>query len=159
MAILEARNIEMRDEDKYKQPLIEELKELHQKNSTDITRREQIENQLRCARQYSDAFLFNVPIGVDIMAGKDFECFRINQILADFNGLTVEAQLGKPLAEVLPHASNILPYRRKVRENGQVISNREFSAILPKNPEKTVYLADWHFPIFVNGKQKLLALL
>ena len=129
MAILEARNIEMRDEDKYKQPLIEELKELRQKNSTDI------------------------------VVGEDFEYFRINQILADFNGLTVEAQLGKPLAQVLPHARKILPYLRKIRENGQVTSNREFSAILPKNPEKTVYLADWHFPIFVNGKQKLLALL
>ena len=136
----------MRDEDRTKEQLIEELKELRQKGSADIIRREQIENQQRSARQYLDAFLFNLPIGVAIMVGEDFEYFKINQTLADFNGLAVKAHLGKPLAEVLPHASNILPYRRKVRENGQVISNREFSTILPKNPEKTVYLADWHLP-------------
>lgn len=74
-------------------------------------------------------------------------------------GLTLEAHLGKPLAEVLPHARDILPNLCKVQETGQAISEREFSTILPKNPEKTVYLADWHFPFFVNGKQKLSALL
>ena len=149
----------MRDEEKTKDQLIEELKELRHKSTTDITGRTQIEDQPRSADQCLDAFLFNLPVGVAIMGGEDFEYIRINQTLADFNGLPVEAHLGKPLAEVLPHARNILPNLRKVRETGQAISERKFSTILPKNPDKTVHLMDWHFPILVDGKTEAVVLL
>ena len=118
----------------------------------DIAERTKSEDQLRSAHQYLNSILFNLPVGVAIMVGSDFEYYMINQALADFNGMSVKAHLGKTVAEVLPDAPGILTNLRKVRETGQAISEREFSTTLPKNPDKTVHLVDWHFPIFVDEK-------
>ena len=144
----------MRDENKTKKQLIEELKEARQKNSLQFKQRKQFEDQLSSDFQFLDRFLFDMPIGVAIMVGEDFKFFRINQFLADINGLPVKAHLDKPLAEILPHANDILPSLRKVRETGQASSGREFSITLSKHPDKTLHLIDWHFPIFVEGELK-----
>ena len=55
--------------------------------------------------------------------------------------------------EVLPQAAKgILPNLRKVFENGEVISAREFSIQGRSNPRMEVNLIDWHFPIIVDGR-------
>ncbi len=49
-----------------------------------------------------------------MLEGAQFKYFRINQELADINGLSVEEHLGKPLAEVLPQAAkDIVPVLQK----------------------------------------------
>jgi PAS domain S-box-containing protein len=96
-----------------------------------------------------------MPVGVAILEGPEFRYFRINQVLADLNGLPVEEHLGRPLEEVLPKAApGILPNLRKVIESGEAILAREFSIRLPSNHGKDVNLIDWHFPITVDGRIK-----
>jgi len=119
----------------------------------DITGRKEAESEFQSVQEYLDIILFNMPVGVAILEGPEFRYFRINQILADLNGLPVEEHLGRTVEEVLPRAApSILPNLRKVFENGEMILAREFSARLPSNPGREVNLIDWHFPITVDGK-------
>jgi len=98
--------------------------------------------------QYLDVLLVNLPVGVAILEGPEFQYFRINQALADLNGLPVEDHLGKPLAEVLPHAKEmIIPELDKVIDTDCPILHREFSIKLPNNPGSAVNLVDWQIPV------------
>jgi len=120
---------------------------------TDITKRKQAELELQAVKEYLDIILFNIPVGVAILEGPEFRYFRINQVLADLNGLPVEEHLARTVEEVLPKAAPaILPNLRKVFKNGEAILNREFSIRLPLNPGKEVDLIDWHFPIVLDGR-------
>ncbi|PCI26146.1 MAG: hypothetical protein COB67_10335 [SAR324 cluster bacterium] len=115
--------------------------------ASDVSQIKQAEENLVQVKDYLDTVIFNLPVGVGILEGMEFRYFRINQNLADLNGLTVEDHLGKTLVEVLPHAKEmILPELRQVMETGEAILHREFSIELPKNP-KPVHLIDWHVPI------------
>jgi len=114
----------------------------------DITERKRAEQRNLITQEYLDRILFHLPVGVAILEEPDLRYFRINKNLADLNGLSVEDHLGKPLAEVLPHAKEtIIPEMRKVMETGIPILAREFSITLPKNQITPVHLMDWIFPI------------
>ena len=117
----------------------------------DITDVKQVEKKSAQIGDYLDTILLNLPVGIAILEGEDFRYFRINQRLADMNGLSIEDHLGKTVAEVLPHAQHILPNLRKVRDAGEPTLYREFTTRLPSNPEQDVHLMDFHFPIVVDG--------
>jgi len=102
--------------------------------------------------EYLETIFLNLPVGVAILEGPDFLYTHINKKLADMNGLAIEDHLGKPVAEVLPNALNILTNLRKVRTEGKPTLNREFSTRLPADPDKEVHLMDFHFPISVAGQ-------
>ena len=124
----------MRDEDKTQEQLIAEVRELRRRLSS--------------SEQYLDTVLANLPVGVAILEGPEFRYFRINKKLAELNGLPVDAHLGRPLTEVLPHAEEmLLPSMRKVSTTGTPILHREFSIKLPRSPEQSVHLIDWMVPI------------
>ena len=136
---------------------IEELTRVNQKLKLEIIDLKQAEPELQSIQEYLDIILFNMPVGVAILEGPEFRYFRINQVLADLNGLPVEEHLGRPLEEVLPQAApGILPNLRKVFENGEAILAHEFSVRLPSNPGNEVNLVDWHFPISVDGRIKAI---
>ena len=106
------------------------------------------EEQSRQTRDYLDAILLNLPAGVAILEGPEFRYFRINQKLADLNGMPVEEHLGRPLAEVLPDAAQeLLPVMRKIVETGEGVFGREFSIGLPKAPDTKVHLINYLFPV------------
>ena len=106
------------------------------------------DEQLERISQYLDALLMNLPAGVAILEGPDFCYFKINQTLADLNGLTIERHLGRRLVEVLPHAETMLvPELQRVLRTGVPIIQREFSITLPANPGKQVNLIDWQIPV------------
>jgi len=114
----------------------------------DITERKKAEEELQRIYEYLDTILLNLPAGVAILEGPEFRYFRINNRLAEMNGLPVEYHLGKPLAEVLPDAASfILPRLKEVLETGQRTLNHEFSIRLPKDPNDIRHLMDSFFPI------------
>ena len=114
----------------------------------DITAHKQAEEQLRSTQQYLDTILLNLPVGVAILEGPAFRYYRINHLLAEINGLSVEDHLDKPLAAVLPDAApDIIPGLRHVLETGEARLNREFSTRLPKDPEVIRHFIDSFFPI------------
>ena len=137
------------------QEQIEELTRVTEKLKLEIIDLKQAEPELQSIQEYLDIVLFNMPVGVAILEGPEFRYFRINQVLADLNGLPVEEHLGRRLEDVLPKAAlGILPNLRRVFENGEAILAHEFSVRLPSNPGNEVNLVDWHFPITVNGRIK-----
>ncbi|MBF0277632.1 MAG: PAS domain S-box protein [SAR324 cluster bacterium] len=138
----------MIDDEKSKEELILEIEQL--RNQASVLQ----ENQ-----EYLDTILSKLPIGVAILEGEDFKYFRVNQALADMNGLPIEEHLGRTIAEVLPDAKHILPNLRRFRESGIAVSNREFSTKLPKYPDELRHLMDWLFPITIEGQTKALGVI
>ena len=140
------------------------LSEAHVENQTiftaiirNLTESKQADEALRRITKYLDVILYNLPVGVAILEGPEFRYFRINQALADLNGLSVEDHLGRPIAEVLPHAKEmIVPELDKVIDTGCPILHREFSIRLPNNPDGAVNLVDWQIPV-PNKDNKLSA--
>ena len=114
------------------------------------------EEELRSRFEYLDAILLNMPVGIAILEGPELRYFRINETLAEINGLPVEDHLGRPLAEVLPAAApSIVPRMLEVLESGQPSPHHEFSTRLPKDPDRIRYFTDSFFPIAgVDGKPR-----
>jgi two-component system sensor kinase FixL len=125
----------------------------------DITAQKRLEEELRTTNEYLDTILLNLPVGVAILEGPDFRYYRINERLAEINGLSVEDHLDKPLAEILPDAAqDILPGLRRVLETGEPILGREFGTRLPKNPDVLRYFVDSFFAVKrANGRSNAIA--
>ena len=100
------------------------------------------------AEQILESLLINSPAGIAILEGPDLRYVKINQNLADLNGHPVKFHIGKPLIKVLPDAKeNLIPVMRKIMEDGKAVLGREFSITLPKDPDKSISLIDYLFPI------------
>ena len=109
---------------------------------------------VKLLERYLDSILLNLPVGVAILEGPEFRYFRINQTLAQLNGLPIEDHLGKSLVEVMPDAAKtLLPILQPILETGKPVLGREFSMRLPGNPDKLRHLIDYLFPIMgTDGK-------
>ncbi|MCH6560067.1 sigma 54-interacting transcriptional regulator, partial [candidate division KSB1 bacterium] len=117
-------------------------------SAPDSQERKPEDEELRTTREYLDTVILNMPAGLAILEGPEFKYFRINQELADINGLSVEEHLGRPLAEVLPQAAkDIVPVLQKVLDTGEATPRREFSTRLPKDPDEIRHFIDSFFPI------------
>lgn len=92
----------------------------------DITKHKQTEEELKVKnKQIEEQFIelshiYNTsPVGLSYI-DTDIRFRRINQILADINGISIEEHIGKTLREVLPeHASTLQPKIRKVIKTGE----------------------------------------
>lgn len=119
----------------------------------DITEHLEIENKLKTSIDYLDEIILNLPVGIAILEGDDFIYSKINQSLAEINGLSIKDHLGRPLKEVIPQAAEfIIPRLKMVLETGEATTPFEFSAKLPKNPNNTRWFWDRYFPVYTDGK-------
>ncbi len=106
------------------------------------------EKELTRTQEYLETIFSNIPAGIAIMEGPEFRYVKVNNRLAEINGLSVEDHLGRPLAEVLPAAAaDIGPRLRQVMETGEPSSPFEFSTSLPKSPDEAFWFVDRFFPI------------
>jgi len=124
------------------------LKATNEQLQQEITERKKAEEELQSINEQLDSVIFNMPIGVAILDGPEFKYAKINRTLADINGLSVEDHIGRPLAEVIPQASeDIIPRLRKVWKSNKTSPQHEFSTRLPKDPDRGKYFIDCFFPI------------
>ncbi|MBD3886481.1 PAS domain S-box protein [Phormidium tenue FACHB-886] len=73
---------------------------------------------------------------------------QINEVLAAINGHSVEAHLGKSVAELLPELAPIVnPLLQQVLTTGQPILNLEIAAQVPSQPGVTPYWLASYFPV------------
>lgn len=81
------------------------------------------------------------PIGLAFM-DVDLRFEKVNQMLADINGIPVEQHIGKHIGEVLPAAivDSIGPLLRRVVEKGEEVSNIEVQGTFPSEPD---IMRDW----------------
>ena len=86
------------------------------------------------------------PVGLVLM-NKDYRFVRINERMAEINGLPVEAHIGRTLREVLPDlADRLLELYRPVYERGEPVLNVEIRGRTPKDPDTDRYYLANFFP-------------
>lgn len=115
-------------------------------NFQDITERKSAEEKL--ARQAAElATLYaTAPVGL-FMLDTDLRYVRINQAMADLNGLSTERHIGRTLRELLTAglADAVEPLLRQVLETGRPELNREVhGATLPRSGEQRHWLVSYH---------------
>jgi len=86
-----------------------------------------------------DATYRNAPVGLCLMDG-GLHFLALNTVLADSNGATVEAHLGRSLSEMSPAvAPTVAPLMRRVLESGAPVANIEI-----EDGEGRVWLCAYH---------------
>src|SRR6218665_944191 len=88
------------------------------------------------------------PIGLALL-DRELRYVQINAMLAQANGLSVEAHLGRRVSEVLPLAvDSLLPLLQEVLDSGKARANFHVAAEVPSLPGE---LSDWeasYLPVF-----------
>jgi PAS domain S-box-containing protein len=100
----------------------------------EIRERQRIEVALReaeqsCDRQFKEleAVYATAPIGL-CFVDSDLRYVRVNQQMAEMNGLPIGEHLGRPVAEVLPFlADSIVPVLQKVITSGEPVLDVEIT--------------------------------
>jgi PAS domain S-box-containing protein len=104
----------------------------------EIDRRREAEAGLRTSREQLretlallDLFIQHAPIGMGVL-GPDLKYMRINEALADMNGLRVVDHLDRSVEDVLPELSKlVVPMFRQVQDSGRPIINMQIQGTIP----------------------------
>ncbi len=98
-----------------------------------------------------EALIANAPIGISFM-DRNLRYVRINEAMAEINGLPVEAHLEHTMDEVMPNLVPLVgPYVHQVLETGQPILNLEISGVAPYRPGVLRHaLVSW-YPVLIEG--------
>jgi PAS domain S-box-containing protein len=116
----------------------------------ELLQQERLERELIKRQKLLDGFFYaasQANVGLSILDSQ--LCFlKINQVLADINGYSVEAHLGKTPMDLIPEiTATVLPILQNVRDTKQPVSNLEISGIVPSQPEEIRYWLVSYFPI------------
>jgi two-component system CheB/CheR fusion protein len=107
----------------------------------------QIQEQLHQANDLLENLYATSPVGL-CLYDQDLKFIRINQSLAEANGLTVEDSLCKSPREVIPHlAPQVEPLLRQVLETNQAIVNVELRGHSPTHPKKEQVWSASYYPV------------
>jgi PAS domain S-box-containing protein len=126
--------------------------------STDIEDQKKMELALRRSeREATEAATLlrsiegATPVGLKLV-DPEFRIVRINSMLADVNGLSVEESLGKTVAEVGPELWTRVAdfYRRAL--NGEAIRNVDITSPDRIDSNRTRHWLANYFPVWVDGK-------
>ncbi len=125
----------------------------------DVTEQRQVRDQLRASEQRltltaaaaarSEAEIASIydsaPIGLCIFDSEG-RFVRINRRLAEINGRSPEAHVGRTIAEVVPDiADQAEPVLRRVVETGQPVLGVEIQGRAPGDPETIrTWIENWH---------------
>jgi PAS domain S-box-containing protein len=85
------------------------------------------------------------PVGL-CFVDTDLRFVRLNERLAQINGLPVAAHIGRTLSEVLPSDDQLESLYRQVIESGEPILDLELSGINPTEPGVTLYYLVRYYP-------------
>jgi PAS domain S-box-containing protein/putative nucleotidyltransferase with HDIG domain len=94
----------------------------------------------------------NVPIGFSLV-DTDFRYLRINETLAESNGLSVAEHIGRRAADVVPDLwSQIEPYYTHVLETGEPVLNVEIERTATDDPSQVRSWLESYYAVTVEGK-------
>jgi PAS domain S-box-containing protein len=98
-----------------------------------------------------DAVLASAPVGIGFW-DTDLRFVRVNQALAEINGLPAEEHVGKTLGEVIPElAPQLEPIYRQVLETGEPFMHHEATAMLPSTPGDLRHWLTSYYPVTTAG--------
>ncbi len=108
--------------------------------AVNITKRKQAEivlreSQIQLQRQLAEIEIIyqSAPIGLNVL-DTELRFVRINQRLADMNGLSVEAHIGRTIREVLPDLADAEQLLCSILETGEPLLNVEITGETPAQP-------------------------
>jgi PAS domain S-box-containing protein len=123
----------------------------------DITRRKQAEAEVAHAHAQLDAFFEHAPIGMGLW-DRELRFVRVNNALAQINGLPVEAHIGRTISEVLPGVgSEAAETFRHVFATGEPLVGKEVSGWTAAPSETRRYWAVSCYPIRVDGEIRFIS--
>jgi PAS domain S-box-containing protein len=100
----------------------------------DVTQRREAESTIRRQLAEIEAIYRTTPIGLAVL-DTNLRFVRINERLAEINGLPVEAHIGRTVREVLPAlADEVEPAMRRVVETGEPVSGLEITGETAAQP-------------------------
>ena len=106
------------------------------------------EQRLRKQRDELEWIYLNAPIGLCEL-DLDLRFRRINQLLADINGLPIDAHFGRTVGEIVPAlVPNIVEITQKILATGQPVTNHEFCGETEANPGIKRYWNESWYPVF-----------
>ena len=91
----------------------------------------------------------NAPIGLAFF-DHEHRYIRINESLAEINGIAVKDHVGKTIEELLPeNAKTVVPVLERVMKTKEPVLNVEVMGETPKEPGKTRYWLTGFYPVFI----------
>lgn len=125
-------------------------------NINDRVKKQQEKEELLKKLQESNALLDslfdNAPLGLGIW-DSHLRYMRVNNALAEINGLPAEAHIGKTVAELLPGLDkSVMKTFHHVFETGEKLVSQEASGETPAEPGKKRYWSVSYYPIKVKGE-------
>lgn len=102
---------------------------------------------LRRSQAQINAFFASATVGMCVVDSQ-LRFVRVNETLAEIDGLPVEEHAGKRIREVVPNLAPVIePLYQEVLATGQPVLNREVSGEAPSMPGVTRYWLISYFPI------------
>jgi len=113
----------------------------------DITERKRSAAELQRTNELLDTLLRTAPIGFCFL-DRDMRFLRINERLAEINGFSAEAHLGRRVSEIVPaHAESIRAATDRILATGIAELNHEFSGETPAAPGVTRCWSESWYPV------------
>jgi PAS domain S-box-containing protein len=109
--------------------------------------REALTRELQAANELLDTVFNEAPVGLGIW-DRELRFARLNDALAEMNGLPKEVHFGRTVAEVLPQVDGqVMEAMRTVRDTGQPVINQEASGMTPAAPGRLRFWNVSYFPV------------
>ncbi|GJD23208.1 hypothetical protein RIVM261_081640 [Rivularia sp. IAM M-261] len=113
----------------------------------DITEQKTLERTLAIHQARLDAFFNNAPVGQCIV-DEQMRFVQVNELLAQINGLSIEAHNGKSIYEVFPALASVIePIYRRVLETGEPVLCQEISTYSPNEQNSLRHFLTSYFAI------------
>jgi len=113
----------------------------------DVTERKQLEQEKAEALRLLDTLLTRAPVGF-LFLDRDLRFVRINERLAEMNGLPIAAHLGRTVAEILPTLEPTLrEVTARILATGQPVLDHEFAGETARAPGVIRYWRESWYPV------------
>ena len=113
----------------------------------DITEGKQSAAELQRVSTLLDTLLRTAPIGFCFL-DRDLRCMRINDRLAEMNGISAEAHVGRHVSEILPTLVETLrDVTGRILATGEAVLNHEFSGETSSAPCVTRFWNESWYPV------------
>jgi PAS domain S-box-containing protein len=94
----------------------------------------------------------SAPVGLGFV-DRDFRLIHLNEMLAAFDGSSVNELIGKTVAETVPEIWNhVEPYYRHVLENDEAVLNIEVSGEMAAEPGRRGHWLASYYPVHVGSE-------
>ena len=112
----------------------------------DITDRKLMENSVRERLHEIESLYENAPIGLALLDA-ELRFLRVNESMADMNGTTIEAHIGKSVWDIVPAVRETMePAFRRVVSTGEQMAV-ELAGETPRDPGVTRYWVEKLYPV------------